>query len=211
MSLGTASLTPLSLARGFAVFANGGFRITPWFIDEVKDRDGALVFKEKPASGCHGCGGTATASGGTVRAPSTVVDGFDLGPAAGTAPAPAKDDKAAATPRPRWRTSRKPTNVADLLLAPRAIDERIAYQMVSMLRDVVLARHRHRGQGAGPRGRRRQDRLDQRPPRRVVLRRSAAHWSPRSGSAATTTSRWATANTAARPRCRSGSTTCAWR
>jgi penicillin-binding protein 1A len=30
-----------------------------------------------------------------------------------------------------------PTAVADLLLAPRAIDERIAYQMVSMLRDVV--------------------------------------------------------------------------
>ncbi|HZX81765.1 MAG TPA: transglycosylase domain-containing protein, partial [Lysobacter sp.] len=48
MSLGTASLTPLSVARGYAVFANGGFRITPWFIDEVKDRDGAVIFKEKP-------------------------------------------------------------------------------------------------------------------------------------------------------------------
>src|SRR3546814_2107376 len=34
MSLGTASLPPLMIARGYSVFANGGFRITPWFIDE---------------------------------------------------------------------------------------------------------------------------------------------------------------------------------
>ena len=171
MSLGTASLTPLSVARGFATFANGGFRITPWFIDEVKDRDGALVFKEKPANGCHGCGGAATASGGAIRAPSTVVDGFDLGPGA-PAPAAANDgktdpkakDKVVAKPKP------KPVNTGDMLLAPRAIDERIAYQMVSMLRDVVLARHGYRGEGPGSRGRRRQDRFDQRASRRVVLR-----------------------------------------
>ena len=138
MSLGTASLTPLSIARGYSVFANGGFRITPWFIDEVKDREGALVFKEKPATGCHGCGGAATASGGAIRAPSTVVDGFDLGTAApvasgsgakGSGTAPAATAKVADKPAP--------TAVADMLLAPRAIDERIAYQLVSMMRDVV--------------------------------------------------------------------------
>ncbi|HSR64061.1 MAG TPA: transglycosylase domain-containing protein, partial [Xanthomonadaceae bacterium] len=48
MSLGTASLAPMMIARGYAVFANGGFRVTPYFIDEVRDRDGKLVFKEKP-------------------------------------------------------------------------------------------------------------------------------------------------------------------
>src|SRR5690606_36697691 len=32
MSLGTASLTPLSVARGYAVFANGGSRVEPWFM-----------------------------------------------------------------------------------------------------------------------------------------------------------------------------------
>src|SRR3546814_145833 len=37
MSLGTASLPPLMIARGYSVFANGGFRITPWFIDEVRE------------------------------------------------------------------------------------------------------------------------------------------------------------------------------
>ncbi|MBA3929285.1 MAG: peptidase, partial [Xanthomonas sp.] len=56
MSLGTASLTPLSVARGYAVFANGGSRVTPWFIDQVKDREGNVVFKENPAVACRGCG-----------------------------------------------------------------------------------------------------------------------------------------------------------
>ncbi|MFD0739201.1 penicillin-binding protein 1A [Lysobacter koreensis] len=134
MSLGTASLTPLSIARAYSVFANGGFRITPWFIDEVKDRNGALVFKEKPAVGCHGCGGSATAVGGQVRTTSTVVEGFDLGPASGTGePAKTPDPKA----KEPVKRAEKPANLADLLLAPRAIDERIAYQMTSMMRDVV--------------------------------------------------------------------------
>lgn len=133
MSLGTASLTPLSVARGYAVFYNGGFRVTPWFIDTVKDRNGAVVFKEKPATGCHGCGGAATATGGQVKAPSTVVDGFDLGPAPGAAPAQDEAKATAGADAP----PRKPVDTSKMLLAPRAIDERIAYQIVSILRDVV--------------------------------------------------------------------------
>jgi len=132
ISLGTPSLTPLSVARGYAVFANGGFRITPWFIDEVRDRNGELVFKENPPTACRGC---ATGDrGNTIQvAPANVVDGFDLGPARPRQPAPkpgdAKDDKAAeAAP------AKLPENA---VVAPRAIDERVAYQLVSMMRDVV--------------------------------------------------------------------------
>ncbi|MFC3550835.1 penicillin-binding protein 1A [Lysobacter cavernae] len=129
MSLGTASLTPLSVARGFATFANGGFRITPWFIDEVKDREGAVVFKEKPATACPQCGVSSNGSGQAVRT-STVVDGFDLGPAPSAQAATAKPE---AKPEPEA----KPVDTSNLVLAPRAIDGRIAYQIVSMLRDVV--------------------------------------------------------------------------
>jgi penicillin-binding protein 1A len=56
MSLGTASLAPIAVARGYAAFANGGYLITPWLVDEVKDRNGKMIFKEKPAIACHGCG-----------------------------------------------------------------------------------------------------------------------------------------------------------
>ena len=137
MSLGTASLTPLSIARGYSVVANGGFRIPPWFIDEVKDRDGARVFKEKPATGCHGCGGAATASGGTIRAPSAVVDGFDLGPATPTASSQGAVAKVGSKAAAGAADKPAPTDVRNMLLAPRAMDERIAYQLVSMMRDVV--------------------------------------------------------------------------
>ncbi|MEL5920815.1 hypothetical protein, partial [Stenotrophomonas maltophilia] len=55
MSLGSASLTPLSVARGYAVFAYGGSRVDTWLIDQVNDRDCNLVFKENPALACRDC------------------------------------------------------------------------------------------------------------------------------------------------------------
>ncbi len=125
MSLGTASLTPLSVARGYAVFANGGSRVTPWFIDQVKDREGNVVFKENPAVACRGCGAGQHGAGTPA---SQVVDGFNFGPA--DAPKPAT----AAAPKPK--TEQKPAD-PNMVTAPRAIDERTAYQMVSMMRDVV--------------------------------------------------------------------------
>lgn len=125
MSLGTASLTPLSVARGYAVFANGGSRVTPWFIDEVKDREGNVVFKENPAVACRGCGQGAQGAGAPA---SQVVDGFNFGPAATAATAKPAEAKAKAEEKPT-----DPNTVA----APRAIDERTAYQLVSMMRDVV--------------------------------------------------------------------------
>lgn len=131
MSLGTASLPPLMIARGYATFPNGGFRITPWFIDEVRDRDGKLIFKEKPATACRACG-VGNAAAGTVQA-ANVVAGFDLGPG-GAAPAPKPDAGAKDAARPAATAAALP---ADTVLAPRAIDARVAYQLVSMMRDVV--------------------------------------------------------------------------
>jgi penicillin-binding protein 1A len=131
MSLGTASLTPLSVARGFSVFANGGFLVTPWFIDEVRDSNGAVLFKEKPATACPDCGfGSAGKVVAATAASSTDVDGFDLGPSGGGKPAVKEADKS------RPKDIKAPP--ADMVVAPRAIDNRIAYQIVSMLRDVVL-------------------------------------------------------------------------
>ncbi|TXH69895.1 MAG: hypothetical protein E6Q88_08910, partial [Lysobacteraceae bacterium] len=129
ISLGTPSLTPLSIARGYAAFTNGGFRITPWFIDEIKDREGKVVFKERPSIACRNCGAGRIA-GQTAAPASQVVDGFDLGPTGGAKVTATKSGKP---------SEKKPAAAvpADAVLAPRAIDERIAYQMISMMRDVV--------------------------------------------------------------------------
>jgi penicillin-binding protein 1A len=137
MSLGTASLPPMMVARGYSAFPNGGFRITPWFIDEVRDRSGKLIFKEKPATACPSCG--VRLVNGAVVPTSSVVAGFDLG---SSAPAPASSSSApkagtvAATPAPA-KAAAAPLP-ADTVIAPRAIDARVAYQLVSMMRDVVL-------------------------------------------------------------------------
>lgn len=48
LALGTNSATPLQVAAGYAVFANGGHRIQPWFIERIEDPKGQLVFQAAP-------------------------------------------------------------------------------------------------------------------------------------------------------------------
>jgi penicillin-binding protein 1A len=43
--LGTGSVTPLELASAYAVFANGGHRITPYLVTSIKDKDGKVVYQ----------------------------------------------------------------------------------------------------------------------------------------------------------------------
>jgi len=128
MSLGTSSLTPMSIARGYAVFANGGFRIDPWFIDRVLDREGVVLSQAAPPRACRGCPGREA---GEQRA-TTVVDGFDFG-----AQAPAELPTDAADPATTVTAEPVATPQGPLVLAPRAIDERTAFMISSMLKDVV--------------------------------------------------------------------------
>ena len=44
LALGSGSVTPLELAAGYAVFANGGYRITPYYIDRIETADGAVLY-----------------------------------------------------------------------------------------------------------------------------------------------------------------------
>ena len=55
MSLGTASLTPMSVARGYTVFANGGFLVEPYFIERIIDRNGVVVAQTHPPRACRAC------------------------------------------------------------------------------------------------------------------------------------------------------------
>ncbi|NDY82505.1 PBP1A family penicillin-binding protein [Orrella sp. NBD-18] len=48
MALGAGSVTPMQLATGFAVFANGGYRITPYLIDKVTDANDQVIMQAKP-------------------------------------------------------------------------------------------------------------------------------------------------------------------
>lgn len=48
MALGAGSVTPLELATGYAVFANGGYRIEPRLIARLTDSAGRVLFEMQP-------------------------------------------------------------------------------------------------------------------------------------------------------------------
>jgi penicillin-binding protein 1A len=48
MALGAGSVTPLQLATGYGVFANGGYRVEPYLISKVIDAKGNVLFEASP-------------------------------------------------------------------------------------------------------------------------------------------------------------------
>ncbi|MFZ6750664.1 penicillin-binding protein 1A [Undibacterium sp. Ren11W] len=47
LALGTGSVTPVQLAAAYAVFANGGYQVSPWLIQKVTDGRGKIMFEAK--------------------------------------------------------------------------------------------------------------------------------------------------------------------
>jgi penicillin-binding protein 1A len=116
MALGTTSVPPLQLARGYAVFANGGYLVDAWFLDRVEDRDGATIFQAHPALACRACPQRQREESKA----STQVDGFDLD-----------------TGGARSASEAEQVGPPALQLAPRTVDERTVYLVGSLMRDVV--------------------------------------------------------------------------
>jgi penicillin-binding protein 1A len=55
LALGTVQATPLEVATGYAVFANDGFRVMPYFIDRIENGAGQVVWQAKPRVACEAC------------------------------------------------------------------------------------------------------------------------------------------------------------
>jgi penicillin-binding protein 1A len=55
LALGSASVTPLQMARAYAVFANGGYLVKPYFINRIHDFQGEVVYLAKPPVVCPDC------------------------------------------------------------------------------------------------------------------------------------------------------------
>ncbi len=116
-ALGTAQLTPLEMADGFAVFANGGSLVKPHVIDRILAADGTVLESTDAPVACEGCQRTPAPFAGDPPVvvpgddPAGVVNAANVG---GSLPAP--DPEGA---------------------APRAITEANAWIMTDMLRDVI--------------------------------------------------------------------------
>src|SRR5258708_300601 len=68
LALGTLEATPLAVARGYGVFANGGYRVEPYFIDRIEDPAGQAVWRAAPRMVCTPCdaGTTSTPAAGAA-------------------------------------------------------------------------------------------------------------------------------------------------
>lgn len=52
LSLGAGQLTPMELARGFAVIANGGYDVEPYLIKTIREPDGTVVYEAPETELC---------------------------------------------------------------------------------------------------------------------------------------------------------------
>ena len=55
LALGSGSVTPLEMATGYAVLANGGYLVKPYFVDRIESSDGELWFQADPPRVCRDC------------------------------------------------------------------------------------------------------------------------------------------------------------
>ena len=55
LALGSASMDPLQVVSGFSVFANGGFKVDPNYIQTVIDQQHTVLFQANPPLACEAC------------------------------------------------------------------------------------------------------------------------------------------------------------
>ncbi|MFZ3128647.1 MAG: penicillin-binding protein 1A [Rhodoferax sp.] len=48
MALGAGSVTPMQMAVGYSVFANGGYRVNPWLVAKVNEQRGKVLVETPP-------------------------------------------------------------------------------------------------------------------------------------------------------------------
>ncbi len=121
LALGSASVTPMELASAFSVFANGGYRIQPYFIQRIEGPRGDVIYSTPKVVLCDDCdvaehnplAAEIDSAGIDSTADNSVVQDDTDGQITDTVAA------------------------LDVVNAPRVIDSRNAYIMNSMMREVV--------------------------------------------------------------------------
>ncbi len=55
LALGSAAVTPLSIARGYSVFSNGGYLIDPYLIERIETAQNKVIHQATPLTVCPDC------------------------------------------------------------------------------------------------------------------------------------------------------------
>jgi len=118
LALGSYELTPLQVATGYAVFANGGYKVNPHLITHIEDVDGEIVFETKPPTVCKECEEAQDKNSALTELEQAMT----------------AELAAALDPIP---TSEPTAPEVELPIAPRVMSKEIAYLVDDMLRDVI--------------------------------------------------------------------------
>ncbi len=122
LALGTHAIPSLQIASGYATFANGGYKVDAHLITRIEDDRGTVVYEAKPRRVCRECEAADLAR----RA---MEADLEQGEASGYTAFEASEN------HPGYQA---PQPIDDTAYAPRILDERVAYIIDSMLKDVVL-------------------------------------------------------------------------
>ena len=68
LALGSGYASPIRMASAYAVFANGGFLVKPFFIERIEDHQGNLLFQANPPTICRSCPESAQSANPAPRA-----------------------------------------------------------------------------------------------------------------------------------------------
>lgn len=55
LALGSYAVTPLDVAKGYAIFANGGYRVEPYVVESIVNADGDQTYLASPLTVCENC------------------------------------------------------------------------------------------------------------------------------------------------------------
>lgn len=141
LALGSHAMTPVQMASGYAVFANGGFRVEPYLVSRIEDDEGTPVHQARPATVCRDC------KAPEEEEPNAPGDNL-IADIYATEPESEPEEEARLdSERPAQLTLLEELEngsaegegpvLEPLPLAPRVMDERTAFIIDSMLRDVI--------------------------------------------------------------------------
>ncbi|WP_444923674.1 penicillin-binding protein 1A [Microbulbifer sp. DLAB2-AF] len=131
IALGSSALTPLEMVRGYAAFANGGYRVEPYLVDRVLDVNGETLYQALPLTVCNDCPEPGSESQGFNNQEPldlAAIQPGEEGPDQGKEPPELK--VLPVGPLDSSKPQARP-------LAPRAMTPETAYIMDSILKDVI--------------------------------------------------------------------------
>jgi penicillin-binding protein 1A len=149
LALGSGALTPLELARGYAIFANSGFRVDPYLIDHIVGPGDEVQMVARPRVVCVPCVEAEEARQAAAEAAAKVQD--DNTPPAAPDPARLAQEKEQAAQLKAAREAARARQAEldeaerrqilqgppERRVAPRVLSPQVAFLMNTMLRDVI--------------------------------------------------------------------------